>query len=671
MTTLEQPSKHFGGRDAMTMRKHGITGGPRLWLAARLTILSLMMVTGAAPAVAATLIDDASLVATTSSAASREFSIVTSGRYELTLTDVRFPVELRSVQAAVTFGSQRVAALDATGKVQFDAVPGKYEVQVAGVALAAVGAGSFSVTISAVPSGTVVLDYSDTVTSPTPPPPAGQSTLQTRIEFTTSGAHRIAFTDLKFPAALANAALLLTRGGGDVARLNAADTTADFVASPGAYDLLIVAQAGSPALAGSFGVQIRESASGAVVFDRSSPVGTLGAGTPVTLASTGVYSFSIADLRFPVALQGLSAALVRGTEVLGSLSGPGSASLNATAGQALLYAMPSPAAPSTLGAMSVELLSGTSRVVSSIFLASPPATSGEASMQLTQFEATPASHRIAITDFDFPAPLADLQLGVFQYGGELGRRTGAGSIEVTPAAGPVSVLVAARPTGSSGSGLYGTQAVSSPANARVFETTQAVGAGFERRVVNVPTAGSHDVTVTDLQFPRPFAQLAAAVTRGTDRVGFVFGSGTFSFNAVPGDYFVNLITQVDASSSFGLYGLRLAGTPPSPVVTLSANPTSVTSGGTSTLQWTSSNAASCVASGQWSGNKAASGSESVGPLSADSNYTITCTGPGGTASRSVSVTVTPPKSGSGGGGSNDVLTMILALAALGSAARRR
>jgi hypothetical protein len=68
-----------------------------------------------------------------------------------------------------------------------------------------------------------------------------------------------------------------------------------------------------------------------------------------------------------------------------------------------------------------------------------------------------------------------------------------------------------------------------------------------------------------------------------------------------------------------------------PSVTLSANPPGVASNGTTTLSWTGTNVTSCTASGGWSGTKATSGSESVGPLTQDTTYSINCTGGGGSA----------------------------------------
>jgi len=79
-----------------------------------------------------------------------------------------------------------------------------------------------------------------------------------------------------------------------------------------------------------------------------------------------------------------------------------------------------------------------------------------------------------------------------------------------------------------------------------------------------------------------------------------------------------------------------------PTGTLTANPTSVPAGGTSTLSWTSSNASACQASGGWTGALAASGSQSTGALSASTVYSLTCSGAGGnSAPVSATVAVAP------------------------------
>jgi Fibronectin type III domain len=80
-----------------------------------------------------------------------------------------------------------------------------------------------------------------------------------------------------------------------------------------------------------------------------------------------------------------------------------------------------------------------------------------------------------------------------------------------------------------------------------------------------------------------------------------------------------------------------AATTPAPVVTFNAVPRDVSSGGSSTLAWSATNATSCTASNAWSGSKAVSGSFSTGALKAETKYTLVCTGAGG--SDAVSATV--------------------------------
>ncbi len=86
-------------------------------------------------------------------------------------------------------------------------------------------------------------------------------------------------------------------------------------------------------------------------------------------------------------------------------------------------------------------------------------------------------------------------------------------------------------------------------------------------------------------------------------------------------------------------------TPPSAqtlILTFSTDTGSVAYNGSTVLNWSSSNATSCSASSAWSGSKGTSGINSVGPLTANVSYTLTCTGTGGQVQRSVSISVGAP-----------------------------
>lgn len=83
--------------------------------------------------------------------------------------------------------------------------------------------------------------------------------------------------------------------------------------------------------------------------------------------------------------------------------------------------------------------------------------------------------------------------------------------------------------------------------------------------------------------------------------------------------------------------------PAQPTVTLSASPTAVTAGGSTTLTWSSTNATGCTASGAWTGARGTSGSEVVSNVTAAASYSLVCAGAGGNSPAStVSITVNPP-----------------------------
>lgn len=82
---------------------------------------------------------------------------------------------------------------------------------------------------------------------------------------------------------------------------------------------------------------------------------------------------------------------------------------------------------------------------------------------------------------------------------------------------------------------------------------------------------------------------------------------------------------------------------PVPMVDVTANPLEVPLNGSTTVSWTSSGATSCTASGDWTGAKAAVGSETVGPLTAHATFILTCVNEifGTSASDSIVVTILP------------------------------
>ena len=79
---------------------------------------------------------------------------------------------------------------------------------------------------------------------------------------------------------------------------------------------------------------------------------------------------------------------------------------------------------------------------------------------------------------------------------------------------------------------------------------------------------------------------------------------------------------------------------PPPTVTLSASPSKVKQNGSTTLRWSSSYADRCIGTGDWSGTKRVSGSQTVGGLKKNSIFSLKCIGIGGLGSDSVTIELT-------------------------------
>ncbi|HNP62619.1 MAG TPA: GlyGly-CTERM sorting domain-containing protein [Woeseiaceae bacterium] len=119
-------------------------------------------------------------------------------------------------------------------------------------------------------------------------------------------------------------------------------------------------------------------------------------------------------------------------------------------------------------------------------------------------------------------------------------------------------------------------------------------------------------------------------------------SGSAFFGPLNSDKTYSLACSGSGGTSSDTVTVTIQGTQPAPTVSISANPSSVDAGGFAVVDWTSSNASSCSAFGDWSGNKPLQGSESVGPLSQDSTFRMTCSGTGGDATNAATITVNTP-----------------------------
>jgi hypothetical protein len=99
--------------------------------------------------------------------------------------------------------------------------------------------------------------------------------------------------------------------------------------------------------------------------------------------------------------------------------------------------------------------------------------------------------------------------------------------------------------------------------------------------------------------------------------------------------------------------------------TLSLASTSIVTGSSTTLTWSSANTTGCTASGSWTGALASNGTQTVNPTAVGSDmYTLVCSNVAGASpATSVTLSVTAaPASGGGGGGALGLSTLLGLLA---------
>ncbi len=145
------------------------------------------------------------------------------------------------------------------------------------------------------------------------------------------------------------------------------------------------------------------------------------------------------------------------------------------------------------------------------------------------------------------------------------------------------------------------------------------------------SATDSDGTISKVEFYNGATLLATDTSAPYSYAWSGVATGSYSLSATAYD-------NIDASTTSASVSITVIDA--APTVTLSANPLSVSAGGSSTLTWSSTNAMSCTASGAWSGNKAVSGNQSTGTLSATGTFILSCSGAGGSATQSATVTLT-------------------------------
>lgn len=168
-------------------------------------------------------------------------------------------------------------------------------------------------------------------------------------------------------------------------------------------------------------------------------------------------------------------------------------------------------------------------------------------------------------------------------------------------------------------------------------TAPAGGSTISGVAVAVSANASDNIAVAGVQFKDGTTNIGAEDTTSPYSASWnttAVANGSHTLTAVARDTSNNTTTSASVTVTVNN----------PPIVSLTANPASVSTGSASTLTWSSTNAASCSASASpsnsnWSGSKAVSGSQSTGVLTQTTIFTLTCDGTGGSDSSSATVSV--------------------------------
>lgn len=645
------------------------------------------------------LLPETHMVSLSGAAAPTEesFTVATAQDLVVTFTDLQTPAALSGASVVVTQGASivgmtTVAPPATTATVSLPGAVGLYTLRVIGTPSTTSNVGTFNVCVApkSTPAACIQnASISGNITVQSTPADPTVSTATTPLTVTTGGSYTFTYADAQFPVALVpqssgSAVNLALFQGSTLITAPIPASPATITLNPGTYTLFAIAQADPTVKAGLYGITISGPPGVAPLLNGAFPVGTLAPPSQPTNPSAQSLTLKVTDFAFPTALASATAIVTSGATTLGSASSAvagGASNFTAPAGILQVWSYGTAvtgASTDAPGTYEVDLTSSSG----SLLQTAMGVNSGTslAFGFVTPKPVVAGAYTATGTDFQFPAGLQGLQFAVAQNGAILQKATAAGTVNFTAAAGPLVLLVDAitpLSAGTSGNGMFDVNvATTGTVPQIVFDQTQGVSATgvFTTQTINLGTSGNFDVTLTDLQFPVSFSNLAVVVSSDGAVLGKIYGGGTFTISASPGAYQLNFIampgpTAAKVQQPYGLYGVQITNS--IPVITLKASPTSVVTGAATTLTWTTTYATACTASGgTFTGSQpAGSGTTSVS-VTATTTYTLTCTGPGGSATQSVIVTATaPPPAKSGGGGEIDLalasLLGMLALARLG------
>jgi hypothetical protein len=383
------------------------------------------------------------------------------------------------------------------------------------------------------------------------------------FEIPRDGEYELTLTDFAFPAALDAVRLAVTRGDTLVTSLNAAEAGHRFTTTAGTHFVRVVGIPKSSFRSGSFGVEIKAVSGGAQVLQLANTL-SLSAetaqGRGVIAASfnapaAGLYEVTLSDLQLPQSLQTLTLAITRpGSTELVTMNAAGVQTFQLQAGDYQIFVI------GQAQSGNAGLLAATVRALASganVFTQTLPI--GEVSL-VGSTTLSAGSHTLTLSDFAFPVALAQSGAVIAHFGTVAARLTTPGNTLFTASTGEYAVFAYAAPAASSASGSYGLE-LRPQGGAAVFSAAKAVG-GAAGPVpsyvfpIDVATAGSYRVRLTDFEFPAPFAPLSLAASQSGALTGTLSAPGSLDLNLTAGRVVLLVIAKPSATGG-ALFGVDL------------------------------------------------------------------------------------------------------------------
>lgn len=382
-----------------------------------------------------------------------EFTVSSSGNYQIALADFQFPVALTTLTLAIAqeggglVGTPLAAAGSTTVSLQTGV---NYRIFAVGVADTTANAGLYSAVLT--PSGGGAPVYSRVV-------PVGAVTAADSVAVT-AGSYSLTATDLAFPSALTSLVAVGVIDGSAVVNLTAAGTQ-NFTATvgtlklfalgippsaaSGSYALTVSPQGGSPVLSAVRAVSAPDASTVAYEFDAA-------------LTAAGTYSLTLGDLGFPANFTSIKAGVAQaGAQVGTGMTAPGTQnSLALSAGTAAIVVFAQPATGGGLFGLDLTA-SGAS---SSTFSVTQGVGQLFDARQITV--TTAGSYTVNVTDLAFPAAFTNLAAIVSQGNNRVGSIFTGGSFAFTASPGKYFVNFIAQPGGTADAGTYAINVAPTP-----------------------------------------------------------------------------------------------------------------------------------------------------------------------------------------------------------------